>query len=52
VVHICELETGKSLSDDEENILEKGLRICQVGNEESLGFQVGNGERSVDLIDF
>jgi len=26
VVHICELETGKILKDDEEKRLEKGLR--------------------------
>jgi hypothetical protein len=34
VVHICEPEAGKSLSDDEEKRSEKDLRNCQVGSEE------------------
>jgi hypothetical protein len=50
VVHICEPETGKILSDDEEKRSEKGLRNCQVGNDEISGCQVGNEERSmIDL---
>jgi hypothetical protein len=35
MVHIFDLEDGKSLSDDEEKRSNKGLRNCQVGNKES-----------------
>jgi hypothetical protein len=31
VVHICELEAGRNLSDDEENRSLEDLRDCQVG---------------------
>jgi hypothetical protein len=52
MVHICEPETGKSLSDDEEKRSEKGLRNCQVSSEELSGFLEGNEKRSmVDLKD-
>jgi hypothetical protein len=39
MVHICEPEAGKSLSDDEQKRSEKGLRNCQVRSEELSGFQ-------------
>jgi hypothetical protein len=42
MVHICEPETGKSLSDDEQKRSEKGLRNCQVSSEELSGCLVGN----------
>jgi hypothetical protein len=52
VVHICEPEAGKGLSDDEEKRSEKGLRSFQVGSNESSDYQVGNEMRSLeDLID-
>jgi hypothetical protein len=52
VVHICEPEAGKSLSDGEEKRSEKGLRNCQVGSEEISDCQVGNEMGSLeDLID-
>jgi hypothetical protein len=51
VVHIYEPEAGKSLSDDEEKRLDKGLKTAK-WEEESLGFQVGNGgDQLDDLID-
>jgi hypothetical protein len=51
MVHICELEAGKSLSDDEDKRSDKGLRNCQVGSKESSYFQVGNEMGPLDLID-
>jgi hypothetical protein len=51
MVHICEPEVGKSLSDDEEKRSDKGLRKCQVGSKESSYFQVGNEMGSLDIID-
>jgi hypothetical protein len=52
MVHICEPEAGRNLSDDEEKRSEKGLRNCQVSSEESSDFQVGNEMGSLeDLID-
>jgi hypothetical protein len=52
VVHICEPEAGRSLSDDEEKRSEKGLRNFQVSSEESSDCQVGNEMGSLeDLID-
>jgi hypothetical protein len=53
VVHICEPEAGRNLSDDQEKRSLDDLRDCQVGSEESLYFQVGNEMGSLeDLIDF
>jgi hypothetical protein len=52
VVHICEPEAGKSLSDGEEERSSRDLRNCQVGGEELSSFQVGNEMGSLeDLID-
>jgi hypothetical protein len=42
MVHICELETGKTLSDDEHKRSEKGLRNFQVSSEELAGCLEGN----------
>jgi hypothetical protein len=44
VVHVCEPEAGKSLSDDEMGSLED-LIDCQVSREEIPYFQVGKGEK-------
>jgi hypothetical protein len=53
MVHICEPEAMRNLSDDEEKISKKGLRNYQVSSEESLDFQVGNEMGSLeDLIDY
>jgi hypothetical protein len=52
VVHICEPEAGRNLSDDEEKRSLDDLRNCQVGSEELSSFQVGNEMGSLeDLID-
>jgi hypothetical protein len=52
VVHICEPEARRNLSDDEEKRSLDDLRNCQVGSEELPIFQVGNDMRSLeDLID-
>jgi hypothetical protein len=52
LVHICEPETGKGLSDEEEKRSEKGLKNCQVSSEELLGYLEGNEMGSLeDLID-
>jgi hypothetical protein len=52
VVHICEPEAGRNLSDDEEKRSGKGLRNCQVSSEELSDCQVGNEMGSLeDLID-
>jgi hypothetical protein len=51
MVHICEPETGKNLSDEEERSV-SGLMGCQEGIDEFLNCQVGNGMRSLeDIID-
>jgi hypothetical protein len=53
VVHICEPEIGRNLSDEEEVRSVKDLINCQEGRSELSSCQVGNGRRSVDdLIDF
>jgi hypothetical protein len=52
MVHICEPETGKSLSDDEEKRSSRDLINYQVSSEESSDCQVGNEMGSLeDLID-
>jgi hypothetical protein len=52
MVHICEPETRKSLSDGEEKRSEKGLRNCPVSSEGLSGCLEGNENRSmVDLKD-
>jgi hypothetical protein len=52
VIHICEPEIGRNLSDDEENRSVKDLINCQGGRSELSSCQVGNGRRLVDdLID-
>jgi hypothetical protein len=45
VVHICEPETGKSLSDDEDKRSVDDLKDCQKGNNELSNCQVGNDMR-------
>jgi hypothetical protein len=52
VVHICEPETGKSLSDDEDKRSMDDLKDFQEGRSGLSSCQVGNGKRSmVDLKD-
>jgi hypothetical protein len=50
MVHICERETRKNLSDEEgRSVID--LVNCQEGRDEFSNFQVGNGMRSLeDLI--
>jgi hypothetical protein len=53
VVHTCEPETGRNLSDieDEKRSLE-GIKDCQASSEENSDFQMGNEMRSLeDLVD-
>jgi hypothetical protein len=45
VVHICEPETGKSLSDNEDKRSVDDLKDCQKGNSELSDCQVGNDMR-------
>jgi hypothetical protein len=53
LIHICEPETGRNLSDEEEKRSVEDLINCQGGRSELSSFQVGNERRSVDgLIDF
>jgi hypothetical protein len=52
VVHICEPEDGRNLSDEEEKRSLDDIRNCQVGSEELPICSVGNDMRSLeDLID-
>jgi hypothetical protein len=46
VVHVCEPEAGRNLSDDEEKRSLEDLKDCQVSSEEFSIFQVGNKKRS------
>jgi hypothetical protein len=48
LIHTCELEIGRHLSDDEEVRLVKDFIICQVGRNGISSCQVGNGKRSVE----
>jgi hypothetical protein len=41
MVHMCEPETGRNLSDDEEERSSRDLIDCQVGNKKFPIFQVG-----------
>jgi hypothetical protein len=53
MVHVCESETGRNLSDvkDELRSLDD-LKDCQEGKDEFSNCQLGNGMRSLeDLID-
>jgi hypothetical protein len=52
VVHVCEPEAGRNLSDDELRSLDD-LKYCQEGRDEISNCQVGNKKRSLvdDLID-
>jgi hypothetical protein len=53
MVHVCEPETGRNLSDDEEKRSLEDLVNCQEGRNESSDCQMGNEMRSLDdLIDF
>jgi hypothetical protein len=45
MVHVCEPEVGRNLSDDEEEISLEDLMNCQVGRVEIPYFQVGKGEK-------
>jgi hypothetical protein len=47
VIHICEPEIGRNLSDEEEVRSVKGLINCQEGRDEFSNFQVGNEMRSM-----
>ena len=46
MVHICEPEAGRNISDDEEERSSKDLIDCQVGRDGLSNFQVGNRKRS------
>jgi hypothetical protein len=48
VVHVCEPEAGRNLSDDEEKRSLEDLRDCQEGSEEFSICQEGNKKRSQD----
>jgi hypothetical protein len=48
MVHVCELEDGRNLSDDEEKRSLEDLVNCQEGSEESSDCQMGNEMRSSD----
>jgi hypothetical protein len=51
MVHVCELEAGRNLSDNEEERSFLGLINCQEGKDEFSNYQVGNEMRSFeDLI--
>jgi hypothetical protein len=45
VVHVCEPEAGRNISDDEEKRSLEDLRDCQAGSEEFPIFQVGREKR-------
>jgi hypothetical protein len=52
LIHICEPETGRNLSDDEEGRSVTGLINCQEGRDEFSNCQVGNDMRSSeDILD-
>jgi hypothetical protein len=46
LIHICEPEIGRHLSDEEEVRSVKDLINCQEGRNGLSSFQVGNGKRS------
>jgi hypothetical protein len=46
MVHVCEPEAGRNLSDDEEKRSLKDLIDCQVGRDGLSNCQVGNRKRS------
>jgi hypothetical protein len=48
MVHVCEPETGKNLSDDEEKRLLEDHVNYQEGRNESLDFHMGNEMVSLD----
>jgi hypothetical protein len=48
MIHVCEPETGRNLSDEEEGRSDEDLINCQVGRNGLSIFQVGNGKRSVE----
>jgi hypothetical protein len=49
LIHICEPEIGRHLSDEEEVRSDKDLINCQVGRNGLSSCQVGNGKRSVEV---
>jgi hypothetical protein len=54
MVHVCELETGRNLSDIEDELRSlEDLKDCQEGRTKNLGCQKANEMRSLeDLIDY
>jgi hypothetical protein len=53
VVHVCEPEAGRNLSDDEEKRSLEDIRDCQVSSKELSSCQMGNEMGSLgDLIDY
>jgi hypothetical protein len=46
MVHACEPEAGRNLSDDEEERSSRDLIDCQVGRDGLSNCQVGNRKRS------
>jgi hypothetical protein len=46
MIHICEPEIGRHLSDEEEVRSDEDLINCQVGRNGLSSCQVGNGKRS------
>jgi hypothetical protein len=48
MIHICEPEIGRHLSDEEEVRSDEDLINCQVGRNGLSSFQVGNRKRSVE----
>ena len=52
LIHICELETGRKLSDEEEMRSNEDFINCQESRDEFSNCQVGNEMRSLeDLIE-
>jgi hypothetical protein len=50
LIHICEPETGRNLSDEEEKRSVEDLINYQGGISELSSFQVGNERRSMDVL--
>jgi hypothetical protein len=50
LIHICELEIGKNLSDEEEKKLDEDNINCQVDRNGISSCQVGNENKSVEGI--
>jgi hypothetical protein len=52
MVHVCDREARRNLSDDEGKRSLEYLNDCQVSSEEILDCQLGNEMGSLDLIDY